>query len=325
GMPEPFAPNVRLDWAEGKLCVAQSQVATLMPGDALLAVEEVPIEKAVEATLRQLSAPSPQGRQWLVAQHLLTGEKGTACRIRIEPFEAPGTSREITLTRDTHFYKTPRPSRERIKEVTPGLFYIDLEQWTAAEFQASWEKLSSAKGVIFDFRNYPDKLDPFDFFAHLTLATLHSPQWHLPIPTRPDHEGLEFALLPPWVITPRKPLVACRKIFLINAGCVSFAESCLGIVEHYKLGELVGGPTIGTNGNINRVKLPGGYTLTWTGMKVLKHDGNQHHGIGIRPTVPVEPTRAAFSQGRDEMMEKALEIVTRPDSSNSTEAGAENP
>jgi C-terminal processing protease CtpA/Prc len=46
-------------------------------------------------------------------------------------------------------------------------------------------------------------------------------------------------------------------------------------------------------------------------MRVLKHDGSRHHGVGILPTVPVERTRAAVAAGRDELLEKAIEVVTR--------------
>ncbi len=43
-------------------------------------------------------------------------------------------------------------------------------------------------------------------------------------------------------------------------------------------------------------------------MKVLKHDGLQHHGLGILPTVPVSRTRAGIAAGRDEVLERALEL-----------------
>jgi C-terminal processing protease CtpA/Prc len=83
----------------------------------------------------------------------------------------------------------------------------------------------------------------------------------------------------------------------------------LGIVEHYKFGDIVGSTTAGTNGNINPFTLPGGYIVSWTGMKVLKHDGSRHHGVGIVPTVPVVPTPAGIAAGKDEVLEKAVEVL----------------
>ncbi|HJM65075.1 MAG TPA: S41 family peptidase [Roseibacillus sp.] len=88
-----------------------------------------------------------------------------------------------------------------------------------------------------------------------------------------------------------------------------YAESIMGIVEHYHLTEIVGQSTAGANGNINPFKLIGGYGISWTGMKVLKHDGSQHHLIGIRPTVEVRRTIKGVREGRDQYIEKALEII----------------
>lgn len=53
----------------------------------------------------------------------------------------------------------------------------------------------------------------------------------------------------------------------------------------------------------------GGFTVSWTGMRVLKHHGSQHHGIGILPTVPAARTRKGVAEGKDEILLRGLEIV----------------
>jgi C-terminal processing protease CtpA/Prc len=100
-----------------------------------------------------------------------------------------------------------------------------------------------------------------------------------------------------------------KKAFLTGGRAISYAESCLGIVERYRLAEIVGGPTAGTNGNVNPFLLPVGYAVSWTGMKVLKHDGSPHHGVGIRPTIAVERTRRGAAEGRDEVLERGCAAV----------------
>lgn len=85
----------------------------------------------------------------------------------------------------------------------------------------------------------------------------------------------------------------------------------MGIVENYKLGTIVGGPTAGANGNVNALNLPGGFRITFTGMRVIKHDGSQHHLLGIQPDAPIEPTVAGIRSGRDEVLEKALEVIKK--------------
>jgi C-terminal processing protease CtpA/Prc len=97
---------------------------------------------------------------------------------------------------------------------------------------------------------------------------------------------------------------------MTDGRAISYAETYLGIIEHYKLAEIVGGPTAGTNGNVNPFSLPGGYQVTWTGMKVLKHDGSRHHGVGIQPTVPASRTIRGITAGRDEVLERAVAVVS---------------
>jgi C-terminal processing protease CtpA/Prc len=110
-------------------------------------------------------------------------------------------------------------------------------------------------------------------------------------------------------LQPIAPFLTAKRAFIVDGRTISYAESVMGIVENYKLAEIVGEPTAGTNGNVNPLSLPGGYTITWTGMKVLKHDGSQHHGVGIAPTIPVSRTRAGIAAGRDEMLERAVQAV----------------
>ena len=56
--------------------------------------------------------------------------------------------------------------------------------------------------------------------------------------------------------------------------------------------------------------MPGGYRVSWAGMKVLTHDGSQHHGIGILSTVPASRIPAGVAAGRDEVLERALALVS---------------
>ena len=83
----------------------------------------------------------------------------------------------------------------------------------------------------------------------------------------------------------------------------------MSFIEGYKLATIVGQPTAGTNGNINPFTLLGNYTISWTGMKVVKHDGSQLHAKGIIPDIYVNKTIDGVKSGKDEFLEKAMKVI----------------
>jgi hypothetical protein len=59
------------------------------------------------------------------------------------------------------------------------------------------------------------------------------------------------------IALPRSVSLQPKKAFILSMAAQSaITESCLGIIENYKLGAIVGAPTAGTNGNVNPFSLP---------------------------------------------------------------------
>ena len=83
----------------------------------------------------------------------------------------------------------------------------------------------------------------------------------------------------------------------------------MGFIEWYDLASIIGEPTAGTNGNVNRFGLLGGMSISWTGMKVVKHDGSQLHAIGVLPDIYVNKTIEDIKANKDTYLEKAIEII----------------
>jgi C-terminal processing protease CtpA/Prc len=162
--------------------------------------------------------------------------------------------------------------------------------------------------MVFDLRGYPTR-GARKLLNHLSGDTLRSARFQIPQFIYPDQEDIVGYDTRRWTLPPKEPQIASDVTFLTGAGAISYAESIMGIVEHYNLGTIVGQQTAGTNGNINPFELPGGYQVRWTGMRVRKHDGAQHHIIGIQPDVPVERTIDGVRAGRDEVLQTALEVL----------------
>ena len=56
-------------------------------------------------------------------------------------------------------------------------------------------------------------------------------------------------------------------------------------------------------------QIPGNISLYFSGHDVSHSDGRQLQKIGLVPDVPVKPTIAGIREGKDEVLEKAIEFV----------------
>jgi hypothetical protein len=186
------------------------------------------------------------------------------------------------------------------KEPDNGIYYL---HYLGIKTDKDWEKLLKAKGIILS-----RFFDAVKIIPHLIREPAWSTDFSVPVCTWPDRENIYFDINK-WMIPPQKPFIDVPVVFINDASTVSYGETLLDIIDHYKLGKLVGDTTAGTNGNVNYIPLMGGYSIMWTGMKVLKYDGSRLHLIGFEPDYPVKKTIQAIKEGRDEYLEKALEII----------------
>jgi C-terminal processing protease CtpA/Prc len=274
-------------------------------GDEVTAVDGRPALDFVREMETFVSAATPQARRGSALRQVTLGAADTEAALTLR--NADGSTRAVKLKRAVRTDPVREKRPDIVSELKPGLWYVDLTRLKEEDVDAALAKLAAARGIILDLRGYPRIQTKL--LQHLTNAVAESARWNVPIVRRPDREGVEWDTPGRWALPPLEPRFTKNVVFLTDARAASYAESWMGIVEAYKLGAIIGETTAGTNGNYNAITLPGGYTVSFTGLKVLKHDGSRHHGVGIAPTIPVSPTLAGVRAGRDEQLEKALEVL----------------
>jgi C-terminal processing protease CtpA/Prc len=107
----------------------------------------------------------------------------------------------------------------------------------------------------------------------------------------------------------RQPHIKGRVAFMTGPAAISSAETFMALVAYYRLGEIVGAATAGTNGDIAQIAMPSGCTAWFTGRRVTRPGGGQHHLIGVQPTIPVSRSIAGVRAGLDEILDSALAYV----------------
>jgi len=303
-----LSPPVVVESVEGRPTVTAVAPGTegVRPGDVVLRIGGLSADSILRARAALVSSATPQWRRFVAHRGLLLGHDSLVALT----VEHVGRDTATVRLRRAPPAGEPGTKPAPVAQLRPGIWYVDLDRVTTAQLQAALPELERAAGLVFDLRGYPDGLDASVLFSHLIREFATSARWNVPVVTRPDRVGWGFSE-GRWQLWPMAPYLAAPRVFITDGRAISYAESVMGIVEAYRLGEIVGEATAGTNGNVNPFTLPGDYNVSWTGMRVLKHDGSRHHGVGIHPTVPARRTRAGVAAGRDEFLERALEVVSR--------------
>ena len=299
----PFA----WDWVEGRLVITNAGPAAegIGRGDVVTAIDGVPAGQALALRMGTYSGSEQWTRVRGLAD-LLTGPPNQDVALTLTG--ADGGSRIVHLAyRETSPDARIREVRpEPIAELAPGILYVDLDRVTEAQYRARQADIASARGLIFDLRGYPRM--PPEFLTHLSDRPLRSAIFAAPTYRRPDRQGATYGD-GSWTLPPQPPRFTSNFVFVTNGGAISYAESVLGVIANNHLGDIVGEPSAGANGNNTLFPLPGGYAVTWTAMRVTNRDGSQHHLVGVRPTIAVHRTLAGVRAGRDELLDRALAVV----------------
>ncbi|MCC6320939.1 MAG: hypothetical protein IT438_05815 [Phycisphaerales bacterium] len=323
GLPRPSMPEVLFDWAvddAGQMSLvvvaSRSEAGALRRGDVVVEIAGRPVAEVYKEAREHISAATEQWARHRFATDAQWVAPGSGSEVAYkvrrggETVGLAAPRAAVGMATGLKFKDKPANGAE----LAPGVMYFDLNGATSEELDALMPRFEKARGIVFDARGYPDSAGTASL-QHLTGKNVKSARWIVPEVTLPDREEKGFVMKPVgrWDLPPLKPRLGGegqKVAFVIGGGAISYAESCMGIVEHYKLGAIVGEATAGTNGNVNPFTLPGGYNVMWTGMNVRKHDKSRHHGVGILPTVPVQRTVAGVAAGKDEALEAAVRAVS---------------
>jgi C-terminal processing protease CtpA/Prc len=194
------------------------------------------------------------------------------------------------------------------KMLDDSIGYITLKNIKAKDIDDIKKSLRDAKGIIVDIRNYPSTFVVFTLgnflvdkptpFVKFTGGNVKNPG--------------EFTFGP--LLRVGQTLsngYHGKVVILVNEFTQSQAEYT---TMAFRVGEnatVVGSTTAGADGNISQIHLPGGLRTMISGLGVYYPDGTRTQQIGIVPDIEVTPTIKGIKEGRDELMEKAIELINQ--------------
>ncbi len=301
-------PAIVLTRAENQVVVDKILDSALLhsfsPGDVITAIDGIPVKEMADSAASLISG-SPQWKASRTYFEWLEGPANSVVKLTVIHNGSTGSvSLPRALFGQAYYARTVRTGASGW--IKPGVFYIDLDKMPMDSINKWMPQLDTAKSIICDLRGYPNR--NHEFISHLLTKTEHSKWMFITEIIYPDYQQVTYQE-EGWDMQPASPHLNAKIYFLTDGGAISYAESYMGYIKDFRLATIVGAPTAGTNGNVNPFSLPGAYSVSWTGMRVKNHDGSTHHLRGVLPDVRVQRTIKGIREGRDEFLEKALNLA----------------
>jgi len=100
-------------------------------------------------------------------------------------------------------------------------------------------------------------------------------------------------------------------VILTGHSTYSTAEDFIIPLDYDGRAVLVGETAAGSTGNPRRVPLPGGGNFRVVTLRTIYPDGREWVGSGIRPHYEVHQSQSDIVEGRDTILLKGIELITK--------------
>ena len=226
-------------------------------------------------------------------------------------FENHVRQHEITLYEKEkinmyHWYKVNK-DETCFKILDGNIGYITLANIKEEDISEIKKSFKDTKGIIIDIRNYPSTFVPFSlgsYFMPESTAFVKFTNGNI------DNPG-EFTFTNNLEIPSQGKTYKGKLIILVNENSQSQAEYTAMAFRAAKTSTIVGSTTAGADGNVSTILLPGGLRTMISGIGVYYPNGSETQRVGIVPDIAVKPTIEGIKKGKDEVLEKAIEIINQ--------------
>ena len=284
----------------------------LRPGDVLLAVDGMTMADRIAELSEYFPLPEPDKFVNVLAYPLMSAA-GKTSRVTLR---RDGTEQTVEVANRTEVYGGPaRPGSGLLEDGRIG--YIAPGTLKEGELQALMTDFAGTDGLVVDLRQYPavdlrfllpEYLNPAPTeFTILELPSLADPGRFFQIPYSSGAGTMAALGLADG--TAAFPLYTGQVVVLMDETSQSQAEYTIMSVRQAPGAVVVGSPSVGADGNAVYIKLPGGCRTRFTALGVLTPEGGQTQRVGLQPDVLCTPTVAGIAAGRDELLEKAVELI----------------
>jgi carboxyl-terminal processing protease len=310
-IPGYYCPQIVLRYISNKYIVVKSAIPGIVKGDAILSVDYMTPTQMEDSLRPYLSSGNISVFRRFMCEYLFAGQWNTTVAIKymdslgVSHSQSPNRPTYVEASWFTTYYPNDTLANVHWKTLGCGIGYVNMGQLQSGEENSMYASLKNTPAIIFDLRNYPNG----------TLYQIASLMYPQPICFAKDIEPDTsypgtFQLYPDYagVYGNTSPYLG-KVIILINQETQSQAEFTSMVLSAMPNSVKVGSQTAGADGNVSYFNLSTDISTGFTNLGIFYPNGDSTQRIGIVPDSVVYPTQVGIRHGRDEVLEKALQIA----------------
>jgi len=313
-----FAPPVILTEAEGHLVVFEQIYLPyyehrLLPGDVVLRVNDVDIDDVAADMLQYISYPNEEKALFYLEWYLVLRQHSPDVPMKLDILrdDVKITLEVETIDRREHGMMTfiPEPPATAYERLENNIGLINPSTRIQEKcIQHIMQYFYDTSGLIVDLRQYPHT-SIFQLAGYLIEEPKHFVSVSTPSQSVP---GVFIDLIRDYSGGMREThtyLYQNNVVILMNEGSMSRGEHAVMSLRNGSNVTVMGSNSIGANGNVVSLPLPGRVTMNFSGLGIFTPDGNQTQRVGLSPDIYINRTIAGIRDGRDELLEAAVEFL----------------
>ncbi len=278
-------------------------------GDIITKINKVPVQEIVKGKSKYYPASNVPTQLRDISADLL---RSNSNEIQIDFISKDSKEQTKTLKlypKDSlniyHWYKISNDKSYKMLDNNIG--YVTLQTIKEEDISKIKSEFKDTEGIIIDIRNYPSTFVPFSLGSYFVSSSTPFVKF---TNGNIDNPG-EFTFTKDEEIPSKGKTYKGKLVVLVNELSQSQAEYT---TMAFKAGDnttVIGSTTAGADGNVSAILLPGGLRTMISGIGVYYPNGGETQRIGIVPDIEVKPTIEGIRKGKDELLDKAIEIITR--------------
>lgn len=281
-----------------------SKADDIRVGDIIREVDGRTVQQIIDANWPYVGGSNLPGRYRNSAALLLYGNTATADVL----LERNGKLLQKTIHR--YVWEEIRPfvtasKEETWKKIEDSIGYIHMGNLKPDSVDKIMDALENTRAIIVDVRNYPQGT------FQLLSRRIHEKAKTFGYSEIPDIDrpGLFLRGKDYFCGTQNKRPYKGKLILLVNERTQSHAEFSVMALQTAPDVITIGSQTAGADGNVSAIVFPGAYTSMISGIGIYYPDGKPTQRTGVHIDITAMPTLEGILQGRDEVLESALQYV----------------